>query len=236
MIRIAIVDDETLFTEQIREYLERYSRESGNEIQIRCFSDGDEIVENYSGDYDLILMDIQMRFMDGMSAAEKIRQMDQEVILMFITNMTQYAIRGYEVDALDYIVKPVEYFAFSQKLDRAIERMKRREQHFISIPIEGGVQKLDIAGIYYVESQGHTLIYRTKTGSFTSRGTMKELEETLEPYGFFRSNKGYLVNMKYVDGMKGGCCVIGGDQLPVSRMKRKQFMEALVNYMSEVMK
>lgn len=236
MIRIAIVDDEELFTNQLKGYVDRYSRESGNEIRLTCFQDGDEIAEDYSGDYDIILMDIQMRFMDGMSAAEKIRQMDQEVIIMFITNMTKYAIRGYQVDALDYIVKPVEYFAFSQKLDRAIERMKRRDQHFISIPVEEGVQKLDIAGIYYVESQGHSLIYETKIGSFSSRGTMKELEEILVPYGFFQSNKGFLVNMKHVDGMKAGCCVIHDHQLPVSRVKRKQFMEALVNYMSEVMK
>lgn len=236
IIRVAVVDDEKIFTDQLREYLERYGRESGNEIRMTFFSDGDEIAENYSGDYDIILMDIQMRFMDGMSAAEKIRKKDQEVIIMFITNMTQYAIRGYEVDALDYIVKPVEYFAFSQKLGRAIERMKRRDQHFISIPIEDGVQKLEIAGIYYIESRGHTLVYETKAGSFDSRGTMKELEEILLPYGFFRSNKGYLVNMRHVDGIKDGCCMIQGHNLPISRVKRKPFMEALVNYMSEVMK
>ena len=66
-------------------------------------------MENYSGDFDIILMDIQMKYMDGMTAAEQIRKLDSEVIIMFITNMTQYAIRGYEVDALDYVVKPVEY-------------------------------------------------------------------------------------------------------------------------------
>ena len=65
-----------------------------------------------------------MQFMDGMTAAEKIRQMDQKVIIMFITNMIQYAVRGYEVDAMDYVVKPVEYFSFSQKLDKAIGRIR----------------------------------------------------------------------------------------------------------------
>lgn len=236
MIHLAIVEDEELYIQQLTEYLERYQKESGNEFKVTRFQDGDEIAEEYTGDYDIILMDIQMKFMDGMTAAERIRKVDQEVIIMFITNMTQYAIRGYEVDALDYMVKPVEYFAFSQKLDRAIERMRRRDKQYISIPIEVGVRKLDIEDIYYVESQGHNLIYNTKMGEFTSRGTMKELENIMIPYGFFRSNKGYIVNMKYVDGMQENCCVIRGEQLPVSRAKRKEFLEALVDYMSEVIK
>lgn len=236
MIRLAMVEDEELYIQQLVGYLERYQKESGNEFKVTRFRDGDEIVEDYCGDYDIILLDIQMKFMDGMTAAEKIRKMDQEVIIMFITNMTQYAIRGYEVDALDYMVKPIEYFAFSQKLGRAIERMRHRDRQFISIPIDVGVQKLDIEGIYYIESQGHNLIYKTKKGEFISRGTMKELENIMVPYGFFRSNKGYLVNMKYVDKMQENCCVIQGEQLPVSRAKRKEFMESLANYMSEVIK
>lgn len=236
MIRIAIVEDEQLYTKQLKDYILRFQKESGYEFHVITFSDGDQILLNYKGDFDIILMDIQMRFMDGMSAAERIRQMDEEVIIMFITNMTQYALRGYEVEALDYMVKPVEYFSFSQKLGRAIERMHRRSDFYISIPIEEGVQKLKISNIYYVESQGHQLIYQTGNGEFASRGTMKELEEILEKYGFFRSNKGYLVNLKYVDGLKDNCCVIHGEKLPVSRARRKEFMEALVKYMSEVMK
>ncbi len=234
MIRVAIVDDEEIFTNQLVEYVQHYSRESGNEIQITCFKDGDEIVEKYTGEYDIILMDIVMRFMDGMSAAEHIRKLDQAVIIMFITNMTQYAVRGYQVDALDYILKPVEYFAFSQKLDRAIRRLKRNDQHYITIPVDGGVQKLSMENIYYIESQGHKLIYKTKMGSIISRGTMKALEDCLLPYGFFRSNKGYLVNMRYVDSVKDGCCIVHNQPLPIGRMKRKPFMEALTEYMGEV--
>lgn len=236
MIHLAVVEDEVLYMEQLTEYLERYQQESGNEIRITKFSDGDEIVADYKGDYDIILMDIQMRFMDGMSAAEQIRKLDQGVIIMFITNMTQYAIRGYEVDALDYMVKPIEYFAFSQKLDRAIGRMKKRDRQYISIPLEEGMQKLAVDEIYYVESQGHCMNYHTSKGVYVSRGTMKELEEVLTAYGFFRSGKGFLVNMEYVEGMQENCCVIRGEKLPVSRMKRKAFMDALAQYMSEVIR
>lgn len=236
MVRIAIVEDEQHYAQELTGYLKAYEKEYDEKFTITVYQDGDGILVEYKAQFDIILMDIQMKFVDGMTAAEEIRKRDSEVVIMFITNMTQYAIRGYEVDALDYMVKPVEYFSFSQKLTRAIDRMRNRSRNFISIPVKDGIQKLDIASVYYVESQGHTLIYRTKNKTYTSRGVMKELEEALLPYGFFRSNKGYLVNMKYVDGIQEGCCVIEEEKLPISRAKKKAFMEALVNYMSEVIK
>ena len=236
MITIAIVEDEEAYAKQLTEYIEKYQQESGKRFRIIRFQDGDEIVEKYTGEYDIILMDIQMQFMDGMAAAEKIREIDKEVIIMFITNMTQYAVRGYQVDALDYMVKPIEYFSFSQKLERALERMKKRDDHFISISVKDGIQKINISELYYIESSGHTLIYRTAKGAYESRGVMKDVESVMLPYGFFRSNKGYLVNMKYVDGIRENCCVIAGEMLPISRAKRKQFMEELTNYMSGVIK
>lgn len=125
MIRIAIVEDEALYAEKLIEFLHRYEREEGEVFEITVYADGDQIVEKYKSQFDMILMDIEMKLMDGMTAAEEIRKVDSEVVIMFITNMTQYAIRGYAVDALDYILKPVSYFAFSQRISRAISRMKR---------------------------------------------------------------------------------------------------------------
>ena len=101
MIHIAIVEDEAFYVQQIQNYMERYRQESRREISVTVYSDGEDILDNYKGDYDIILMDIQMRFMDGMTAAKNIRKLDDAVVIMFITNMTQYAVQGYEVDALD---------------------------------------------------------------------------------------------------------------------------------------
>ena len=159
MIQIAIVEDEEIYAKQLTEYIRKYQTERGRSIKVTVFGDGEDITENYSGGFDIILMDIQMRFMDGMTAAEKIRQMDQKVIIMFITNMIQYAVRGYEVDAMDYVVKPVEYFSFSQKLDKAVGRMRSEVKEFLTIPIGEGVVKIDIADIYFIEGQRHNVIY-----------------------------------------------------------------------------
>ena len=179
MIQIAIVEDEEIYVKQLTEYIQKYQSEKGKAIKITLFGDGEDITENYSGGFDLILMDIQMKFMDGMTAAEKIRQQDQKVIIMFITNMIQYAVRGYEVDAMDYVVKPVEYFSFSQKLDKAIGRMRFETKEFLTITIGEGIIKTDIADICFIEGQGHQAVFHTLRGDYSSRITLKELEKKL---------------------------------------------------------
>ncbi len=232
MIELAIVEDEDSYAAQLVEFVKRYQSESGNYFKITRFTDGDEITNNYKGQFDIILMDIEMKLMDGMTAAEEIRRLDQEVVIMFITNMTNYAIRGYQVDALDYVLKPVSYFAFSQKLGRAIGRMKKSSTKIISIEMSSGVKKLDIDNIFYIESEGHNLNFYTTRGQFSVRAKLKDFEEQLSGYNFFRSNKGYLVNLKYVDGVENGSCLIAGKQLLISRSRKNDFMSALTDYMA----
>ncbi|QOY35247.1 LytR/AlgR family response regulator transcription factor [Anaerobacillus isosaccharinicus] len=236
MIRIAIVEDEIHYQEQLIEFLKKFEEDREEVIEITTYSDGDEFIGKYHAQFDIILMDVQMPLMDGMSAAEEIRKIDSEVVIIFITNMAQYAIRGYAVDALDYVLKPISYFSFSQRLNRAVERMKKREDRFITLKLKGGVTRLKVSDIYYIESQGHKLIFRTKEGEHTTTGTMKELEDELSNHHFFRGHKGYLINLEHVDGMSESCAVVQGEELPVSRMKRKGFMEALADYWGEVIK
>lgn len=236
MIKIAIVEDESMYANQLKDYLEQYEKENGEAFEITMYGDGDEIVHKYKAQFDIILMDVEMKFMDGMSAAEEIRRMDTEVVIIFITNMAQYAIRGYAVDALDYVLKPVSYFAFSQRLSRAIGRMKKREQKIISVNIKGGTVRLDVANIYYIESQGHNLIFHTSSGDYESTGTMKEVEDKLGVMNFFRGNKGYLINLAHVEGVQDGCAMVKGARLILSRSRKKEFMEALTRYWGEVVK
>ena len=236
MISIAIVEDEKMYAEQLVEYLHQYENDNGELFDITVYSDGDQIVNKYKSQFDIILMDVEMKFMDGMSAAEEIRKIDTEVVIIFITNMAQYAIRGYAVDALDYVLKPVSYFAFSQRLNRAISRMKKRETKMIMVNIKGGTVRLNLANIFYIESQGHTLILHTILGDYETTGTMKEMEEKLCDMNFSRGNKGYLINLQHVDSVEDGCAVVNGEQLVISRPRKKEFMEALTAYWGEVIK
>ena len=96
MVRIALVEDDPIYRNQLKEYLVRYEKESAEKIRITTFTDGDEIAIGYRAEYDIILMDIEMNYMDGMTAAEEIRRLDPEVVIIFITNSPQYAIKGYQ--------------------------------------------------------------------------------------------------------------------------------------------
>ena len=136
-----------MYAKQLQQFLHQYEKENKEMFDITVYSDGDQIVNKYKSQYDIILMDVEMKFMDGMSAAEEIRKIDTEVVIIFITNMAQYAIRGYAVDALDYVLKPVSYFAFSQRLNRAISRMKKRKTKIIMVNMKGGMVRINVANI-----------------------------------------------------------------------------------------
>ena len=233
MIRVAIVEDEDEFVAELSAYLKRIETENDLQFSVTRFRDGEELTDGYRSEYDLILMDIQMRNMDGMSAAELIRVKDSRVIIIFITNRADYAIRGYQVDALDYILKPINYLSFSQKLQRAVERIENRQEHRISINTKNGLLMINVSGVYYVESQGHKVIWHTELGDYEVRDRMRDIEQILLPYDFFRSNKGYLVNLQYVDGIQNECCLVRGNKLLISRARRSEFMAALTKYMGE---
>lgn len=234
MIRIAIVEDEESYISILKEYVERYKEESGEQIEVTIYHDGDEIAAFYRAQFDIILMDIEMKFINGMTAAEEIRKVDTAVSIIFITNAPQYAIRGYEVGALDYILKPVSYFTFSQKFGRAVAKIKKRSSRKrITIPVKGGVMRMELSDVYYIESEGHNLIYHTKEGSVVSSGTMKSVETAMEGMDFSRINKCYLVNLEHVDGVQDKYAVVHGDRLLISRPRTKQFMQELTRYWGE---
>lgn len=236
MIRIAIVEDDKNYSMQLQNYIQQFQREYGETFEITSYTDGDEIVYKYRSQFDIILMDIQMKYMDGMAAAAEIRRMDAEVIIIFITNMSQYAIRGYEVNALDYILKPVSYFALSQRLRRAISRMKNRTTRSVVLAVRDGMIRLNLDQICYIESRGHSVIFHTINGDYEGFDTIKELESTLTQKNFFRGNKWYLVNLAYVEGIQEGVIKLKNTLLPLSRNRKKEFMAALARYWGEVIK
>lgn len=237
MIEIAIVEDEENYRNILQEYLQKYEQEYGEQIHLSVYTDGDEITENYSAKYDIIFMDIEMQFMDGMTAARKIREADKGVIIIFITNMAQYAIQGYEVDALDYVLKPIAYFAFSQKLSRAIGRMKNREEHYINIVSKNGVDKVPVSKIGWIESSGHHLIYHADDRVYESTiNSMKEIEAELGKYNFYRCNKGYLVNLAHVKAIRDGWAILSNGQVLISRAKKTEFQKALTEYAGDTIK
>lgn len=230
MYHVAIVEDEVSFATQLQEYLKQYEEENDVRFKVSVFSDGAEILEDYQPLYDIILLDIEMPKVNGMKAAEEIRAQDADVTLMFITNMANYAIRGYEVGALDFVMKPINYYTFSMKMTRVLKRTKQKAQQDILLTLPDGVKKMNVQQIYYVEVQNRMLYYHTDEGVFVMRGTMQSVEQMLAPYAFAKCNHWYIVNLKHVSEVKKNTAVVAGNELEVSRRNRTAFLKALTDY------
>lgn len=230
MIKVAIVEDERENQLKLAKYLKQYEKETGAEIGLQCFSCGEEILAQYQGDFDIICMDILMDKINGMETAKQIREKDDTVIFIFITSTVAYAIQGYEVDAIGYIVKPVPYEAFAQVINKAAAQLNERQKNFLVIKNDKKVLRIDCSIIYYIESQLHNVVIHTTKGVYVEAGTMKVLEEELKGKGFSRCNQPYLVNLKYVDSVIGNNVIVNGEELSISRAKKKAFLSELTDY------
>ena len=227
MIRIAIVEDDRDFAQLLIEYLSRYEKERMVDIQPRYFRDGEDIVTEYTEDFDLILLDIQMPFLSGMEAARAIRKRDEDVLILFLTGNAQFSIEGYEVRAFDYLLKPITYETFAARLDLAIGHRRSRKGKYLLVTVADGVRKIEAGSILYIESQGHVMHIHTRQGVLETHARIGDLEEQLPTDTFFRCHKGYLVNMLHVDGVLDADCLVDGHRLPISRRKKKEFLDFL---------
>lgn len=231
MIRIAVVEDESQCREQFCGFINRFARETDTSVQISTFENGLQLVNNYKPEFDVIFLDIQMPVFDGLETAQHIRKIDQEVILIFVTNMAQYAIKGYAVNAYDFIVKPVAYPAFEQKLRKVVHILEKRPSQYVILSTSNGMFKVDSDDIYYFEVLNHTILCHTTQGvQRLSSGTLTALETKLAPVHFSRCNSGYLVNLRHVTTIQRDCVVVGKSTVPISRPRKKMFLKALTEY------
>lgn len=186
MVRIAIAEDEPKYSEQLRTFTERFFSAHGEEAVVEVFRNGITLIERYSGKYDLIFLDIQMPHMDGMEAAHRLRAFDPDVLLIFVTSLAQYAVEGYSVGALDYILKPVSYPEFSIKLSRAMEKLQQQTAAALTVPTENGMVKLGADEIYYCEVRDHRLMVHSRRGVFERYGSLRDAESCLPADRFVR--------------------------------------------------
>ena len=185
---------------------------------------------------DVVFLDVEMPRLGGFGAAERIRAVDPDVVLVFVTNMAQYAIKGYEVDALDYVLKPVSYGAFCTKLSRAIQRVQRRKGGQVALQLSGGgMQLLDTGDILYLETRNRMLYYHTATQEYAVRGSLAGAEKQLAAYHFARCNQCYLVNLQYVRGVENDFVQVGDARLEISRRQKAAFMTAVASYLGGVL-
>ena len=232
MIRIGIVEDEQHNRAALVASVQRYATEHALKFIVSAFPDGRDILAKFQPVYDIILLDIEMEHVDGMTTARRIREADQDVVLVFITNSPQYAIGGYQVAALSYLLKPVPYSALAAELDRCLVQVQKRKRGFMMLASGAEKHRVDIGDIIYVESLKHRLIVHATNRQYSLVGSLASMAEELAGKDFFRSNSCYLVNLRHVTAVQQNSCVMLGDQqLTISRPRKKAFMAALSDYL-----
>lgn len=230
MLRFAIIEDDDGDAIELQNCIADYLARSDVKAKVERFKSATAFVDKYTGGYDVIFMDIEMPGTNGLEASERIRKLDTQVVIIFVTATVQYAVDGYRVNAFDCVIKPVTASTFFKKLDRIIEYVGREKSKTITIRTPQGIIKQPLNEIYYVEVTEHYLAYHTEKGDIRVYGKLSDIEEFLTSNGFFRCNRCYIVNMRFVKSFVGDTVEIGGDKLLISRRRRQDFMQALTYY------
>lgn len=227
MYRIAVVDDEALVRDSLREGTEAALRRAGLQGEVQTFASAEEFLQNMGQPFHLVLLDIQMDGMDGMTCAERLRQQDQDVVIIFITSMVQYAVQGYRVDALDYIVKPVTPGQLQESLNRAFSRLAAAQPKAVTFHTSGGMHTVHVADILYVEAVNHRAVVHTRQEELACSMTLSAVASLLEEYHFFRCHAAFLVNLSLVERVTATDAVIADKLIPVSKHRRRELMQAI---------
>ena len=227
-MRVAIVEDENAAAERLEAYLNRFSEESGEKVAVKRFCDPVGLLNRYAG-FDLVLMDIEMPNMDGMEGARRLREIDRNAKLIFVTNMAQYAAKGYEIDAMDFLVKPVAYSDFAFKMKRASNAVRIGRARELTILLPGGMVRENANELVYVEVLGHRLTYHFMDHEVEARGSIGSVKETLKELNLLIPHNSYLINPKFIDRVQSYTVTVNGVELPISRNRRKEFLQELAD-------
>lgn len=233
MPNIALVEDEPEAADVLASFIARYADEKGLELVVTRFGNAMDFEMTHQH-FDLVFMDIQMPGINGMEAAQLMRTYDSETPIIFVTNLAQYAVKGYEVDALDFIVKPVTYFNFRMRMDKAMRRIRRNGSRSIAIGTRDGMRVVALSDIEYVEVSKHDLSYHLvgEEEPFVVYGSLVAFEQEVEGGPFVRISNSCLVNMNRIRAIRGGELVMhGGKVLYFSRSRKREAVATITGFL-----
>lgn len=236
MLKIGIFEDDNEDAQLLISLLDKYQKSlNGNEIfEVTRRENCLQLLDNYKEVYDILFFDIDMPYINGMEAAKKIFAFDKEVMIVFVTNLEQYAIQGYQVNALGYLLKPLNYQRLSEIMDKCLRKHTKKITSQKTISLKGGnIMRLQDNDILYLEVIGHTMTYHTLYGNFQVRKKLTDEEDNFTSSGFARCNRGCLVNLAHVKKINKTTVTVGEDNLPISRGQQKLFKDSFLKYLSE---
>ena len=227
-MQIAIVEDDPVAQLAIQRFCQRYASENELTLTLETFNDAATFLTHRRPGTDVVLMDIQLPGLTGMEAAKQLREQGSNLIIIFVTSAPQYAVEGYSVDALSYLLKPVSWKDFRRQLGRAHALIERRRDQWLVIRQGGDLLRIPLDEVVYVESVKHRSVIHTLSTTYSSTLPLKEIEASSAGSSLQRINSGYLVNLHYVAGVDNQDCVtITRERLRISRSRRRDFIDAL---------
>lgn len=234
MIKFAVCDDEPSMTQKICEFISTYMQENQDAAyHISSFSNGRSLLES-SCDFDVIFLDIQMEQPDGMETAKMLRQRNIHCLVVFITVLKEYVFDAFEVQAYDYLVKPIEDLHFKKMMDRAMRTLEQHTSKRIVILKGTSCEVIPLSQILYCEVQGRKVYIHQENGKIVDYyERLNDFERQVDGR-FFRCHRSYLVNLDQVRGSYSGQVFLSdGSSIPVSRLRERELTEALLRYMKE---
>ena len=234
MIHIAICDDEKHMSDQIRAMASDFFRKKNREIRLRTFLSGEELL-NDEGQIDILFLDIQMKGMDGLETARKLRAGQFRGFLIFITVLKEMVFQSFEVQAYDYLVKPVEEKQFEKTMERLFASMQNAGEDSLLVQkgYEGRIIRED--EIVFCEIIDRKIYVNLVSGEVVDYYERIENLETKLDNRFYRCHRSYLINLKHLKGYKNGTAYMdNGKEIPVSRLRSKEFSGVVLQYMKNI--
>lgn len=233
MIKIAIVDDERTVLSELTQKIKGYFAEKDISYTIETFLCGTDLLQHKES-FHIIFLDIQMDDLSGMDAARQLRQNGASGFIVFITALQEYVYDAFEVDASDYLLKPIDIGRFTRTMDRIYHNIQNADMGSLLIPSRGNTyQTLLFREIYYLEAVNHRIEFYTCNAVYKGYFKLAELAERLDGR-FFQCHRSYFVNLDYVCGYENGLALLNnGKQIPVSRLRAHEFSRAVLCYMKE---
>lgn len=234
MMKFAICDDEPSMMRDIADHLTSYMEEhQRTAYSVSCFSCGRSLLES-GGEFDIIFLDIQMEQPDGMETARLLRRRGDGGLLVFVTVLKECVFDAFEVEAYDYLVKPLDSGRFKRTMDRAVNLLEKRAAKTIAIRRGTACEVVSLSDIVYCEVQGRKIYVHKSSGEIVDYYDKLEDLERCVGKGFFRCHRSYLVNLSYVCGCRGGQVMLPqGEMIPVSRLRERDLTQTLLRHMKE---
>ncbi|MGL5755797.1 MAG: LytR/AlgR family response regulator transcription factor [Paraclostridium sp.] len=221
MIKIVVCEDEKEQQELLKTYIDQIFEGLSVQYKMEVFNSGEELLESYPKDIDILLLDIQMGQINGMDTARKIRTIDEKVEIIFITSLIEYALDGYEVNAYRYLIKPVKYENLKSNIINCVKEVYIKNKYII-VKEEGNQIKLDVNEITYIEVQKETITIHTLNEVYKTKGTMNNIEKEIDCSRFFRCHKSFLVNLEHIKSIKQYVAIlVNSEEIPISRYRFK---------------